>query len=458
MALISRYSSITPRAATPVAIGNDPGKTRSFLPSLNYTGSSSRGAAPITTQRQDYAAIQAGTGKLISGVTGLPWTGPDPRVSPTADPNDPNRYQPLEVIKSPAVAGATNVLMDSFKQGAEATQKGWTDFFKEAQAAQGMNKAAFEREQQSFNVQPLADDLRQTNADFAGRSRDIGARYVADDAEYEASQRALMDKAYLTNNNEIDAAKLAVANRLSAAAQGQVSRYKAGSGTPTSLGSSELRMSQRAISDSYLPYELDRVNRKMGLITNYEMPLEREYAARDAATLGNEYQSERYLSERNADTEKQIKQLELSVAGMSRAQAESYVRSLGLPMQIQQEILARHIANLGGIAQLEDQSRYRGLQDTQGMNLSPTVGYSMGTGTYPTIAPNTYRVNPNEVGTGVVPSTGASNPYAQYPAHIQAMLQRNAAVGTTSTSQPFRGYPAAPANQPYDPLALAPGY
>lgn len=462
MALISRYTGYTPTNAAPAIAGPDPGKTRTFLPSLNFPGSSARGTSPRTSQRQDYPAIQAGTGKLISGVTGLPWTGPMPG-SDAANPNDPNRYQPLEVIKSPEVAGATGVLMDSFKQGADATAKGWTDFFNEAKAAQGMNKEAFQREQQSFNIDPLANNLREVNADFTSRSRDIGSRYADIDAEYERNQRALVDEAYGRNDTEITAAKEAIARRLAAGNLGAVSRYKAGSGTPTSLGSSELRMTNRAISDAYMPFELDRVNRRMGLLTNYEMPLERELAARDAATVGNEYQSERYLSERNADTEKQIKQLELSVAGMSRAQAESYIRSLGLPMQIQQEILARHIANLGGIAQLEEGSRYRGLRDTQDINLTPTVGYTMGTGTYPTIAPNTYR--PNVPDYAPMPGSGTSGanpaPYwedPKYPRHIQDMLRRNATVSQPATTAAFRRYPTPPADQPYNPLALAPGY
>lgn len=459
MATYSRYPSITPQAATPVVPGADLGKTRTFLPSKSYVGSSAPGSPEKNfSGRQDYPAIQAGTGKLISGVTGLPWTGPDPRTSPTTDPNDPSRYQPLEVIKSPAVAAGANVLMDSFKQGAEATTKGWTDFFNEAKAAQAMNREAFQREQQAFNVAPFANDLRANNEAFATQSREIGGRYRDVDAEYEAAQRALTEKAYQTNNAEVEAAKVAVANRIASGALGNVSRYKAGSGTPTSLGSSEIAMTNRAIADSYLPYELDRVNRKMGLITNLEMPLEREYATRDAATLGNEYQSERYLSERNADTEKQIKQLELSVAGMSRAQAESYIRSLGLPMQIQQEILARHIANLGGIGQLEEQSRYRGLQDTQGVNLTPTVGYSMGTGTYPTIPQNVYRpsipeyqpvYNPATSGPAAPGSTTyvpGESPYYDNPIYtpkVRDMLIRN-----------YQNSKSAPAT--YQPIPYAP--
>jgi hypothetical protein len=470
MAIQSRYS-VVPRNAAPVVVGDDPGKTRSFLPSLNFAGSSSRGSTPQNFQRQDYPAIQAGTGRLISGVTGLPWTGPAPGTgtTPPVNPNDPNRYQALEVIKSPEVAGGANVLMDSFKQGAETTAKGWTDFFNEAKAAQAANKTAFNREQESFNIAPLANELRANNEAFATQSRDIGSRYSGVDAEYEAAQRKLAEQAYYVLP-QYDAAAQAIANRQFAVNAGRVSRYKAGSGTPTSLGSSELAMLNRAAADVYLPLEREKIARRMGLITDLSMPLEREFAGRDTVRLGDEYQREQYLSERNADTEKQIKQLEIAVAGMSRAQAESYVRSLGLPMQIQQEILARHISNLGGIAQLEDQSRYRGLQDTQGINLTPTVAYSMGTGTYPTIPPNTYRPNVPDYQPVYNPSTGTSGapgstpiapPYwedPKYPPQVQDMLRRNATVSQPALTAAYRNYPAAPANQPYNPLALAPGY
>lgn len=394
--LISRYSGARRSPAATGSAGADLGRTRSFLPSLSYTGSSALGSAPRNFEelRPDYPVIDAGTGNLVSAKTGQSWTGPIPgQPAPsTVNPNDPNRYQAVEVIKSPAIAGATNTLMDSFKQGADITNKGWKDFFDEAKNAQAANREAFNREQRYFDVQPTADELRSGNERFASLSRDIGGRYGAVDANYEARMRELLAQAEGVLPQYDEAAR-AIANQQFAANAGMVSRYKAGSGTPMSLGSSEIAMLNRAARDAYLPFEREKIARRLGLITDLSMPLEREFATRDSARLADEYGREQYLSERNAETVKQIKQLELAVAGMSRQQAESYLRSLGLPSQIAQEILSRHIANLGGLAQLEEGSRYRGLQDTQGINLTPAVGYNMSMGSFPTIPPNRYRPN-----------------------------------------------------------------
>lgn len=467
MAGQTRYSSL-PRSAAPIQASASPIDLARRFPMIRQINTTPWGT-PIWNSKTP-TAPWAEFHRALSGQ-------PDPAAPPLPpDPNDPNRYKAMETIKSPEVAAQTNVLMDSFKQGAEAMTKGWTDFFNEAKAAQAVNKEAFTREQQNFNVQPLANDLRANNADFANTSREIGSRYASSDADYESAQRMLTERANAVLP-EYDNAARAIADRQFSAAAGQVSRYKAGSGTPRSLGSSEIAMLNRAASDVYLPLHREQIARRMGLITDLEMPLEREYAGRDTARLADEYGREQYLSERNADTEKQIKQLEVAVAGMSRQQAESYLRSLGLPMQIAQEILSRHIANLGGLGQLEESSRYRGLQDTQGMPLTPAVNYSMGTGTYPTTRPNTYQPNVPQNQPGVVPGYNPGyapgvvnqnpNPYAGYPLHIQRMLSQNANARYAPQPLPDAnmgtggGYIDGPDGRRYlgtDNLNLAPGY
>jgi hypothetical protein len=70
---------------------------------------------------------------------------------------------------------------------------------------------------------------------------------------------------------------------------------------------------------------------------------------------------------------------------------------------MRQQLLTGQISQLGGIASLEDQARYRGLMDTVGANLSQPVGYNMSTGGFP--SPSRYQPNVN-LGGGIMTSTG----------------------------------------------------
>lgn len=358
----------------------------------------------------DYPVWNSGTGQLESIQTGKKWTKAIPgQPPPQPDPSDPNRYGAVSVVKNPVQADANNAIMSQFKTLAAQTDKGWQDYFNEAKAAQAVSKQAFLNDQKAIDVAPTAAALRSNLTDFAGTSRRIGTEYAARDADYETAQRALVDRANAVLP-QYDAAADAIAARQLAAAGAQVSRYKAGSGTPRSLGSSELALQNRAAADILLPLEREKIARRMGLITDFESPLEREYANRDVARYTQfDYPNERYLSERGADTEKQIKQLELAVSGMSRSQAEQYIRSLGLPMEIAQQVLSRHIANLAGIAGLDEAAYYRGLQDKVGANLSQPVYYSPATGNYPV-----YPVSSFTGSTGAS-SVAAANPGPSYP-------------------------------------------
>lgn len=283
-----------------------------------------------------------------------------------------------------------------------------------------MLKNAYNREQQSFDLSGYSAGQRGADVrasaltgDFANTARDIGGRYAQSDAEYQRQLDDIVKRAY-GGLADYDKAANAIGDEQTAQLMGNISRYKIGGGN-LGLGSDELRKIARGVGDIRLPLERDKIAQRYNILTGVELPSDREVATRNAARLaGFELPMEQAIYGaqqgdvlRAKQTDQQLKQLEMSVAGMSRASAESYLRSLSLPAEIIQSVLSRHnqtlagqIGNLSGIGSLEDQAYYRGLNYTPGASLSQPAYYTTVNPQYP--APQM----PANTGTG---STGFSD-------------------------------------------------
>lgn len=311
-------------------------------------------------------------------------------------------YNPIQVLKSPTVAAGVKSLADKFAAGT-GDIPGFDELMAGLKGAGGTLKNAFDREQRSFDLSGFAAGQRGADANasaltgnFASTARDIGSRYTQSDEDYARKLDDIVKRAY-GGLEDYDKAANAIGDEQTKQLMGNIARYKIGGGN-LGLGSDELRKIARGVGDIRLPLEREKIAQRYNILTGVELPSDREVATRNAARLaGFELPMEQSLYGaqqgdilRAKGTEQQLKQLEMSVAGMSRASAESYLRSLALPAEVIQSVLSRHnqtlagqISNLSGIGALEDQAYYRGLNYTPGASLSQPAYYTTVNPQYP---------------------------------------------------------------------------
>lgn len=324
------------------------------------------------------------TGKLPSGqyATGGRVTGAVPPGGvPAIDPNNPaQRYSPVDIVKSPDLAAGTSDLLATFKKNADASLKGFDDYlatFKDA------SKAAFDKTNAATNIDPLAANLRSQQQRYAGAldtsAGDIRALNVGD----ANAQRAIVAQANDTLP-EIDKGYQDALDRDMGAVQKNISRYKLSTGTPSSMGGAETQIQNRANADLLIPFELAKSQRKLDILQNLALPVQRDITNRETSRItqfdpmvaAQEFQS-------GTQTEQTIQGLKQAVSGMSWDNATRYMQSLGVPVELRQKILQGNVSTLGALGQLEDQSRYRGLQDKLGANISQPQYYSPGQPSFP---------------------------------------------------------------------------
>lgn len=437
---------------------------------LSYPGSSGYGVRPdgsygpmYTPAPQaaastvgDYPVFDVSTGKLKSVRTGKPWTGALPAgwIDPyagggstgpgvkvpfsneTINPNDPaQRYKPVDILKSPDVAAAQQDLMKTFRDTASTSLKGFSDYLNSFQSdLANARKATAAATDIGPTVTALTGAAGKYGSDLAA-SNEAYRKALADSA---ARQRGVIGQEqaalplYNTALDNIKAAQLA-------ALQHQVGRYKLGTGTPTSLGTDEMRILARGAAEAALPIEMAKINKQYD-IYGQALPVEAgigganiSYAGTFLPTIaGAEYGAGTNL----ATT---IQGLKNQVANMSTSQAIAFMQAQGIPPQIMQQVLSGQITELGGLSALEDQSRYRGLQDVLGTYLSQPVGYNAAMPGLPTYAPGTYRP-----GTGNTLASGG--PITVTP-------------GAPGGGIPYHPITGAPGGTPWTPpVATAPGF
>lgn len=402
-------------------------------------GSASTGSG---VDPSDYGVYDPSTGRVVSFKTGRPFTGKEPRTGqyynagvvsqPPAgqqfipgtqtpiDPNNPTqRYKPVDIPKLPAVATAADDLLKTFQQGADQSLKGFNDYLKTFRSQMDQSN--------KLSQQAIAGNA-QTEADLqAGQNRyqtqldKSASDYAALNAADAARQAGIIQEAK-DILPQYDAAANAIGDRQTQALMQQLSRYKAGSGTPMSLGSDEERILAQGVADVRLPLAQQQIQRQYDIVTGLELPIEQQLAARETARIGqfNPYVAgQEFTSGQN--TAQTISNLRMVTAGMSYDNATRYLQSIGVPAALWSQILGQQAGNLGQIAGLEEGSRYLGLQDVLGAVPSQPQYYSMSTPGYPSNRYGSPPVNVNNplnapgapVNVGA-PAPASTDPAAQY--------------------------------------------
>lgn len=367
------------------------------------------------------------TGKAKNGMyiqNGISKGYQDPASFNTAaiDPNNPNqRYQAVEIPKAPDISSATKDLVQQFKDTAEQSLKGFDDHLKEFTS--GVSGAGKAGQAAIAAAGPTANALSRQQADYAKALTSSANDYRNLNADTAAKEKGVVQEAKDLLPS-YDQAGNDIANRQMQEVVKNLSRYKLSTGTPTSAGSDESRILASAAADVMLPLKQAQINRRYDILSGLELPTTQDVANRrtaeisqfDPSVAGQIYSS-------GTATTQQVQALKEHVAGMSYDNAERTLRDMGVPSTMINTILGGNISSLSGLAGLEDQSNYRGLQDRLGVNVSQPVYYDQGNPAYPT---------PSRYSTG-----GTGNTATQPPLASNAPIQ----VGPGNAQQPRQPNP-----------------
>lgn len=426
-------------------------------PFLNYPGSSGFGpigtgfgrvyTAPPATDAgpPDYPVFDASTGKLISRKTGKQWMGAMPPgwVNPygsaaSADsargvqvpyappgtminPNDPTqRYKPVDIVKSPDIAKGEEDLMKTFQDSASSALKDFgtylSNFKNDLGAARTAAKAATDPATIAQDIATMRGDQAKYQTSLEGDVSQLAEINRAN----AAAEQGIVGQANAILP-QYDAAAKAVADQQMDAVNRNFSRYKMGTGTPTSAGGDEARILAAEAARVYAPFEQAKIDRQLNLLTGLALPVQRDITNRaTAAVTGFNPQAQGEIFRSGMATERDVQNLRDQVAGMSYQQALQFMQAAQIPVNIMQQILSGQIGQLGALSDIRDRSRYTGLQDVLGVYPSQPIGFSNrmpGLPNYPSRYPNTGNtLNPGNAPLAVGP--GGGGPLGDIPGGI----------------------------------------
>lgn len=341
--------------------------------------------------------------------------------SPAQVQNDTtSRYQPVNIVKSPEIAGATDKLIGAYGDNLNLEKNNFTDFLDAARTAKDAATSSFQSDIKAYNPTDFSNTLNDlnsryaaaggvTNANFSGTSDDLNNQYSGILSDLAGKENAGVQKAY-DLLPQYDTAGDRIGDAQTSALIQQLSRYKLGSGTPMSLGSDEQQRLIEGVANVRLPLEQQKIQRQYDTLTGLEIPIEQQQAQRGISQLtGFTYPNvqSRYGNDMNLlntnyshayDAATQIQNLKVQTAGLGIQDAVKYMQAIGVPAVLQQQVLGGDISNLSGLSSLYGGSRYQGLQDENGVYVSQPFGSTFNS---PGYAPVASRYS------GAVPNTSA---------------------------------------------------
>jgi hypothetical protein len=379
-----------------------------FLSSLNWPGSSGQsattssgasgaGVGQTPEDYGDYPVFNPSTGKIHSGKTGqlfsgswngkqyvngmesavtVPYSG-----GKSINPNDPTqRYTATNIPKGSPVASPAATLQTSFTAGEDA---GLKDFGSYLSAAKGQAGKAIASSARATDIAPTVAALTGAQTRYSGDLAASNQRYQQQLAANAAAEGGVVSQA----NADLGLYDTAL-NRAEALAQqaagGVVSRYgrdqniRAGGavmGLGTDIGSLALSKSYEAS----LPYEMAKVNRRYGNLSEFNLPV-----ARDIGAQGTAYAASYLPAVAAAEfgssqgTTRSIQTLKEAAAAQDWQAVQQIMNLPGAAAAIRNAIYGGDLQLLSAFNQLYGQTNYQGLQDIMGTNLSQPVGYNMG--------------------------------------------------------------------------------
>lgn len=320
--------------------------------------------AVYNTQKQAYESAKTGNpwdGKVVGGyaIGGKFSSTPGPGMGEPAA--SPVQFTVTKTVKQPEVATATGNLLQNQQQVASQTATGFQDFLNQAREINAQNKIQLGKDQAAFDTSRIESQLPAIDAEYRTGQAGVTAGMVDRNKSYADATQGLLDR-MTAENRAYEANAQAVADRAFAQATKRNSLYQLSSGTPTSGSGNMSNRAIRAYADINVPLQRELADRRYSQLVNIERPYMRELYGNDMGILNRESALLSDFAGRDEATAKYLQNLKMQVAGMSRQQAQSYLASLGIPLELGQRLIAGDIANLSGIQRLDDAANFYTVQ------------------------------------------------------------------------------------------------
>ena len=415
-----------------------------FLPSLNYPGSSGYDAngKPISStigsgsgsgvQNPGQLYYDSGKGAYTMGIGGNPFTGnfggnsyqngqKTPAYSPPPPTGNPNQdYQPVSISKNPALSSELETMQKQFDTAANSALQGYPAAAKQFGTDLNTARTAAATAE---NITPTVNALTSAQQGYTQQLQGAQQAYQQALAQSSGAQLGTIAQEQ-ANLPQYDQAVQTVANMQQAALGPQMAKYAEASGVPTGASGAQQEILAKSVGEIQAPTQLAKINAEQGILANQLLPTQSRIGQENIAYAGNflpstaaaQYQSGTQL----ATTVQGLKQ---SVAGMTMQNAVAFMQAQGVPLQVQAQILGTNIQQLQSLASLYPQSYYQGLNYVPGNQLSLVQGFNNSTPPIPSVparAPNLSGPAGGPAGGagsggGAVLNPGGNNPLTGYP-------------------------------------------
>jgi hypothetical protein len=409
MALAPSYASLLGSGLNQAGTGTDGNSgTNDIASALNYygikDGSITSPSASVIASADSYTAtnantddhpVRSATGQWVSSQTGQAWHGayhnPNGQTQyysnglPVSDIGQVGNATPnisvQQIEKNPAISGQVSGQVNANAANTGMLGKSFQQYLQEAQgtaaqvpgqltAAESAINPAGTTGRMNADVANSTANLNNTLNQYAAAQGANQANIAAANQNYAATQGAALTNLGTTlNTQQNDYAKAAqdVAAQGFANALKATNLYQLGTGTPTS-GSGAL--SNRYLADYNninLPLQQQLAAMRMGTtnqLYNQGSNLQQQYLANlmgqyqgqgalnsDLATRG--VAANQYTTGLDQGTAQYLQSLQQQVATMQPQLALSYLQSIGIPIQMAQQIISGNTSNLAGLTALD---------------------------------------------------------------------------------------------------------
>jgi hypothetical protein len=315
-------------------------------------------------------------------------------------------FTPTTTTKQPQISSAANAALDTLTKNSSDTAKSFADFLAQAKALNAQGAAQLTKDQSAVDptatisrlnadASKTAGALDATNRQYGTEQQGVQDQVAGENVSAADKQdKAIQDlNAQLTQqNSDYAVAEQAVAGQAFNKAKQQISLYQLGSGTPTSASGNLSNRYIRAYADINVPLQADLANRKIAQ-TQTIYGEQKQADAQQYGNLINQYGAQtalnsdianrtediaKYTGNLDSTTATQVQQLLVATAGMSRAQAASYLQQLSVPFDVGQHILTGDLQNLGAIQSLFNGANWYSVsQPYTGANVPPAPAYGV---------------------------------------------------------------------------------
>ena len=334
-----------------------------------------------------------------------------PYSNKVINPNDPSqRYSGISVPKLPDEIAQEGALQKEITAGTDALKPFSAHLSEAAASLPGI----FNKAQASFDPSQTINTLnsRQTAFDTSTNQamsdyRGLNAQTAANEKDILAQEQAQIP---VYDQNAQDAARQQLGML-----QGQVSRYKMGSGTPTSMGSAEQEIMGAGAAKILVPMETAKIAAQFGVYRD-SMASALDIANREQTRIGQFNpmiaQQQLQTGQLTANT---IQQLRTIAQQMDQQSATQFLTALGMAPEMQQRLLAGQLAAQGAMAQFQTGNRYLGLQDVLGATPTQPQFYGTNIGRYPNQGRYTPAMGPQGQPQGSQSGSGGASGNALMP-------------------------------------------